>query len=177
MYKALDIANFYIQLAIDLSDDSIDNLKINKLLYYAQGFALVILGRPLFGDDIQAWEYGPVIPEVYHTFKCCGRKSIDSPSDEFDEKRLDTSELELLINVYSSYGRYTGWALKEMTHVKNGPWDRVYEPGKNNLISLESMEDYFEKEKLNTFDILRINIPKTKVIPSAWDSDEDQIYE
>lgn len=54
MYKAIDIAYFYIQIAKDLVNASEDNLKINKLLNYAQGFALAKLDRPLFSDEIQA---------------------------------------------------------------------------------------------------------------------------
>ena len=175
-YKAIDIANFFIQLSKGISDDSMDNMKINKMLYYAQGFSLAKLGKALFNEDFQAWDYGPVIPEVYRTFKCCGSKAIGEPTDEFDESKLKSDELDLLVDVFSAYGKYTGWALQEMTHVKGGPWDKVYEPGKNRIIDIDSMKAYFEKIKLESFDISSLNIPTINAIPTEWDSDEDKIY-
>ena len=168
-YKAIDIANFFIQLSKSVSDDSMDNLKINKLLYYAQGFSLAKLGKPLFAEEFQAWDYGPVIPEVYRAFKCCGRNPIDEPTDEFDESKLESDELDLLVDVFSAYGRYTGWALKEMTHIKGGPWDKVYEPGKNRVISADSMKSYFSNIQLESFDVSSLKIPTVKAIPVEWD--------
>lgn len=175
-FKAIDIANFYIGLANDIQDDSIDNLKINKMLYYAQGWSLVKLGHSLFSEDIQAWDYGPVVPEVYHAFKCCGKSSIKEPQDVFDESRLNTEELELLIDVYRTYGKYTGWALKEMTHEKGSPWDQVYQKGMNNVIGIDRVKDYFSRLNLDSFDVDKINLPIINEIPLAWDSQEDSIY-
>lgn len=175
-YKALEIANFYIQLLSSMPENQVDNLKLNKLLYYVQGWSLVRLGRPLFSDAIQAWDFGPVEPEVYHTFKCCGKNEIEEPSDTFDESRLSGDELELLIDVYQRYGRYTGWALKEMTHEKGGPWDIVYKKGENNVISLDKIKCYFEKDELPTFDTVHLNIPIVTELPKEWDSPEDSIY-
>ena len=174
--KAIDIANMYIRLANDIQDDSMDNLKINKMLYYAQGWSLVKLGRPMFEDEIQAWDYGPVIPNVYHVFKCCGKSTIMAPQDIFDESRLSTEELELLIAVYTAYGRYTGWALKEMTHEKGGPWDKVYQRGKNNKIDNISIKKYFENLSLEVFDPDDIRLPEISEIPLSWDNSEDDIY-
>ena len=145
LFRAIDIANFYVQLANDLPETDITNLKLNKLCYYAQCWSLVKLGRPLFSDEIQAWDYGPVIPDVYHTFKVCGRNPIGEPSEHFDETLLDSDELTLLIDVYSSYGKYTPNELITMTHKPGAPWDEVYEEHMNNPIPTPSMVRYFSK--------------------------------
>ncbi len=142
-YRAMDIANFYIRLANDL-DDNVDNLKLNKLLFYSQAWSLVRLGRPLFEDKIQAWEYGPVVSDVYHAYKTCGKTPIQEPLYETDEKIFSSDELELLIDIYNNYGKYTSIALKNMTHVAGSPWDRVYVPQQNNEITLKAMGDYFK---------------------------------
>ena len=176
-YSALEIANFYIQLLNSLPDNYIDNLKLNKLLFFAQGWSLAKLGHPIFEDRILAWEYGPVIPNVYHTFKCCGKNHIEEPSDPFDEKRLDSDEIELLVDVYSNYGRYTGWALKNMTHEKGTPWELVYKKGQNADISQEEMKAYFSNQKLDTFNIDSVDIPIIEAIPLAWDSEGDSVYD
>lgn len=175
-YKAIDIANFYIQLVNSLPDNTIDNLKLNKLLYYAQGWSLNRLGKPLFDDEIQAWDYGPVIPDVYHTFKKYGSKCIRKPIAEFDENVLESDELELLVDVYTNYGKYTGWALKDMTHVKGSPWDKVYVKGENHVISINSIQGYFKKRKLSSFEPDKLNIPVITAIPDSWDSAGDTVY-
>ena len=116
-YTALDIANFYVQLANDIPNDSIDNLKLNKLCYYAQAWSLARLGHPLFDDAIEAWMYGPVIPAVYYAFKACGKKPIEEPVDHFDESRLSSEELSLLTDVYMTYGKYSSTGLFAMISV------------------------------------------------------------
>lgn len=176
-YSALEIANFYVQLLNSLPDNSIDNLKLNKILYYAQGWSMVRLNRPLFSDKIVAWDYGPVIPSVYHTFKCCGSNPIEEPTEYFDENRLASEELDLLIDVYSNYGRYTGWALKDMTHKKGTPWDNVYKRGENKEITTDDMKSYFSSQKLDTFDIAKVDIPVMEAVPVSWDSNEDSVYD
>lgn len=143
MFTALEIANFYVQLANNLPETDITNLKLNKLCYYAQGWSLVKLGKPLFSDEIQAWDYGPVIPDVYHTFKVCGKNPIAEPSESFDESRLSSEEISLLIDVYTSYGKYTPGELITMTHKRGGPWDRVYKEHGNEPISLKLIGEYF----------------------------------
>ncbi len=173
---ALDIANFYIQLVNSLPDNSIDNLKLNKIIYYAQGWSLVRLGHPLFTNEIQAWDYGPVVPEVYREFRHCGSEPIDKPSAVFDEDRLSSQELSLLVDVYDNYGKYTGWALKEMTHRKGSPWDRVYQKGMNSVITCESMMEAFSKDSIDIFDAQKLNIPVVSAIPTAWDSEGDTAY-
>ena len=94
-FKALDIANFFIQLVNNTSNNTIDNLKLNKLLYYTQGISMAYLHRPMFSDEIQAWEYGPVVPEVYHKFKHYGETIIDKPVQRFDENALSSEEIEI----------------------------------------------------------------------------------
>ena len=79
-HTAVDVARWFIshnhvKAMLDEADD-ISNLKLQKLLYYAQGAVLAITGSPLFDDDIVAWEHGPVVPTVYHLYKHNGRNGI-----------------------------------------------------------------------------------------------------
>lgn len=64
--RALDVANYFI--ANYGGGTEMTNLKLNKLVYFAQAVSLKQYGVPLFSDEIQAWSYGPVEPEVYHAF-------------------------------------------------------------------------------------------------------------
>ena len=176
-FKAIEIANFFVGLANSIPGDSIDNLKINKMLYYAQGHSLAKLGEILFSDKIVAWEYGPVVPEVYRAFKCCGRNIIEEPIEQFDERRLTSDELDLLVNVYMNYGKYSGGELVNMTHRAGTPWDIVHEKGKNNEIPTSLMMNEFRAhEKMRDNHDIFAAIPTIKKVPSEWDSAEDTIY-
>lgn len=177
-FSAMEIANFYVQLVETIPGDSIDNLKLNKILYYAQGWSLALFDRPLFEDKIEAWEYGPVIPEVYRAYKVCGRRSIEDPENSFDESILSTDELNLLIDVYTNYGQYTGVALMNKTHEPGTPWSRVFEEGKNKEINQKDIAEYFKKRKgtFERFHADELNMPMVSAAPLEWDSPEDSVY-
>ena len=153
MFKALDIANMYINLANGLGDH-IDNLKLNKMLYYAQGWHLARFGEPLFDDTIEAWEYGPVIPAVYHAYKMCGDNAIAEPINVFDEHALTNDQLSLLTDVYITYGKFTGNELVRRTHRPGSPWSSVFVRGANNEVDKEALRVYFENNnELQEFEV------------------------
>ena len=81
MYKASEIAKWFIarnkaDYEMGYTDELITNLKLQKLLYYAQGCVMALTDEPLFDEDIQAWEHGPVVPEIYHKYKSYGKSGI-----------------------------------------------------------------------------------------------------
>src|SRR4051794_29818552 len=75
------VADYFLAHVDEESGDNITHLKLQKLLYYAQGFHLAIQGEPLFAEPIEAWEHGPVVCRVYHKVKYCGNRPIDRPDD------------------------------------------------------------------------------------------------
>lgn len=158
MLKAVDVANFFIDMANNDPDDCMTNLRLNKLLYFAQAWSLIRNHKPLFNEDIQAWKYGPVIPSVYKTFKPCGRERIASVSDDnFSMNKFSTDELQLLIDILEEYGQYSSPALVKLTHSNDGPWKKVYDEYSNEVITQDSLINYFSKKQpLKTF-----QVPKT----------------
>ncbi|MFD2419431.1 Panacea domain-containing protein [Amycolatopsis pigmentata] len=64
-YNASTVAKWFVAWAEADDEATLSNLKLQKLLYYAQGHYLALTGRPLFDDEIQAWSHGPVVPAVY----------------------------------------------------------------------------------------------------------------
>lgn len=59
-YSVIDIANkLLLKPMWDDNLEFISNLKLQKLLYYEQGYHLAIFDTPLFDADIEAWMYGP----------------------------------------------------------------------------------------------------------------------
>ena len=151
-YSAKDIANFFISL-YKYDEEHPTNLKLNKLVYYAQGHSLARNGRPLFDEEIEAWPFGPVVPSVYHTFKVCGDEGIENLSDDLPV--FQPEDEDLLIDVARKYGKYTGGTLTSMTHKNGSPWEKVYVEGQHStVISRESINEYFKNTEgqLSTID-------------------------
>ena len=118
------------------SADEISNLKIQKLLYYAQGCALVSTGEALFYDDIVAWKHGPVVESVYQKYHEYGRRGIsDIPKCPFLEPETE----KLLINTYNTFAKYSAWELANLTHMED-PWKLT---PINEKISLRLIKNYF----------------------------------
>ena len=86
------------------SADQLSNLKIQKLLYYAQGCSLASLNDPLFDDELVAWKLGPVVEAVYEKFQNYGRSGI-TEIPAYPDLDLDTEKL--LINTYNAFARYS----------------------------------------------------------------------
>jgi uncharacterized phage-associated protein len=124
----------------------IDNLKLQKLLYYSQAVHLVLHDKlALFPEDIEAWDYGPVVPAVYHEYKPFGFDIIPG-SDE--PSTLSITEIRAADMALAGFGNLTGPELINQTHHER-PWKIAYKPGRpSNIISLDVMYDYF-KENLD----------------------------
>lgn len=141
-HSALDIAKKIIHCTDVEKGDIISNLKLQKMLYYMQGYWLAIFKEPLFEDEIEAWMYGPVVPTVYDHFKKFGSSAImpeDVDKPEFIN--LNDTEEDLFNNVIEEYGQFSAVKLMEMTH-KETPWKSV-SPSRGSIISHKSMREYF----------------------------------
>ena len=75
MISAIQVAQYLLALAHS-KGDQISNLKLQKLLYYLQGFSLVVNNKPLFPEAIEAWTHGPVVASVYHKYSKYGNNHI-----------------------------------------------------------------------------------------------------
>lgn len=120
IFKALDIARKILSRVDVEHGDTISNLKLQKLLYYVQGFHLASFGRALFEEDMIAWTYGPVVPEVYDVYKKYRYRDINT-AGIIDDVELLPQEAALFDKVYLEYSRYSAVALMQMTHTA-GPW-------------------------------------------------------
>ena len=141
MFSAVNVAYYFLCLPDENAGDLISNLKLQKLLYYAQGFHLALYGSRLFREDIRAWEHGPVVPDAYHEFKEFGANAIPAP-EVMDFTIFDPETVELLDEVYAVYGQFSAWKLRNMTH-EESPWK---ETPINEMISTQKMQEYFKTQ-------------------------------
>lgn len=137
-FKALDIARKILSRVDVEHGDTISNLKLQKLLYFVQGFHLASYGQALFEEDMIAWTYGPVVPKVYDTYKKYRRRDINTAGIT-DEVELKPQEEALFGKVYLEYSRYSAVALMQMTHTA-GPW-RNHNVGE--VLPKDEIRNYF----------------------------------
>jgi uncharacterized phage-associated protein len=111
---AHEIAKYFVSLVDEEAGDSISNLKLQKLLYYAQGANLALRDEPLFPEAIKAWVHGPVVPQVYHEYKQYGAGPI--PVEQVNLESYAPAIREVLDEVNAVYGQFTAAKLRSMTH-------------------------------------------------------------
>lgn len=173
-----DAANFFVGICGHGEACAMTNMRVNKLLYFAQVWTLARLGRPLFDAQFEAWPHGPVVPAVYRKYQYCGRNNIGVVDEGYSsEKAFDSDEFDLLIDVYNKYRIYSTEGLLSLSHLKDAPWRAAYSRGRGTVIPRESIKAWFEaQEPLPRPDFSDDNVYKPKlnadgvpILPAEWD--------
>jgi uncharacterized phage-associated protein len=142
MVNAKDVADYFLAKTKNDDDEKITNLKLQKLLYYAQGFHLALFNEELYPENIEAWTHGPVCPEIYHEFKKYGSNIIPCDDCEKDfDKIFSKEQMELLDEVYDVFGQFSAWKLRDMTH-EEPTW--INNKDSASEITKKEMEEYFK---------------------------------
>ena len=146
--SALEIARFIVNMQREEPALNISHLKLQKLVFYCQAFHLAEKGKPMFREDVVAWQYGPVIAEVYDAYKKCGNIPI-SPEVMKDQKSAKTDKipgesLSTISSVMEALGHLSPIALMEQSH-REDPWRDAYAKGEGTVISHDSMKKYYKK--------------------------------
>ncbi len=167
-YDARAIANYFLERA-RLEGKPLDQMKVQKLVYFANGWHIAIKGPPLIDEQVEAWRYGPMIQSLRDAFRQYGDQPIEAPAsylvpragvNMFDaiEEVVPTIEMAsspdlvfvraLLDRVWQVYGKYTGIQLSNMTHEPGSPWDQVHasydgEIPKRTDIPVEMIREHF----------------------------------
>lgn len=121
----------------------IDNLKLQKLLYYTQAWHLAIFGTPILAEEIEAWVHGPVVPEVFRLYRDFRWNAVTAvPSGH-----LPPGLAKHVTEVLKAYGEFTGLQLERLTHSER-PWLEARgglppDSPSHNVISHASMKDYY----------------------------------
>jgi uncharacterized phage-associated protein len=140
MYDAKSIARYFLAKSDESAGDLLSNLKLQKLLYYAQGVGIATRQQPLFGDALEAWTHGPVVPGIYHAYKANGASGIP-PINNLDLEGYEPADRMILDDVYDYYGQFSAWRLRDMTH-EEAPWKEAYERDEK-IITHEALMAFF----------------------------------
>lgn len=147
IYSANQIAQWFInRSAMDVDmffGEYMTNMKLQKLLYLAQCLSYAIKDKPLFKEKIQAWEFGPVVPNVYHTYKVLRANIIQ----DVNPVEIDDETATLLEFAYEKFGKYSAKELVKMTHNHKAYKKNYIENEKNIEIPQADIKAEFEESK------------------------------
>lgn len=115
------------------SNWTLTNLKLQKLLYIAHMIHLGEHGRPLIDASFEAWDYGPVVPELYRRVKVFGSDSIGNVFRLIPDTPEGT-ERTTLDDTLRNLGSESAGKLVAITHWEDGAWADHYAPGRRGIV-------------------------------------------
>ena len=108
-------------------------MQLVKLVYISYGWHWAMHNTKLFNDRIEAWKYGPVIPNLYRATKRFGRDKI--PTNLVSNSPISNEDMKgFYESIVNNYGKYSGIALSNLTHRQGTPWQKVFQ---SNLLGIE----------------------------------------
>ena len=150
-YPIKHVVNCFLQKDFEDGTASITPMKMQKLLYFLQGWHLAITGEPVIEEKFSAWQYGPVEENLYHMLKKYRGMPITAYLTDEDSQQAfvvaNTAEMfhKILDMVWRKYSIFSALQLSAMTHEQGTPWDDVYNHSTSPYISNDEIKDYFKK--------------------------------
>lgn len=141
MYKVLPVCDCIVCYCNE-KEYFLSNLKLQKLLYFVQAYFLLTKGEPCFAEKLEAWEFGPVVPEAYREYKRYGGGNIPALYCGRDAESINKEDRKVIESVVDHFADYSATDLKELTQ-RQKPWLDAYVPDKQKEITLNSIRAYF----------------------------------
>lgn len=154
MWSAIQVVNWFLvrhssQMQRDEAvDENLTQMKIHKLMYYAQGVNLAISSKRLFDEELLAWKHGPVVRSVYDKYQ--GTKELDSEItaeqlEDYLKIAEDPNSRMILEVVYEQFGSYSAGQLRNMTHEET-PWKEAWQKSEgSSQINDDTIAQYFKE--------------------------------
>jgi len=156
-----EVANAILGIA-EAEGLPVTNLALNKIVYFAHAWCLAQHGRPLVDSAFEAWQFGPVHPQVYRQLKVWQDKPIRGRLTRVDlvtggdvpvEVRLDAPDLDLIRRITLFYAPLPAGRLVEISHEPGAPWDQVWDASEREarpgMVIPDSMTESFYRSKLH----------------------------
>ena len=141
LYSALKVSRYIIAYETQ-KGRPINNLRLQKLLYFVQAQFLVERGHPIFDADIEAWSVGPVVPEAFHTFKFHADCEIPPRDLDYDLNWIHYEDRKSIDMILEDCSKYSTAQLIKIT-VLQDPWKRARHT-RNLKIKNEDIKKFFE---------------------------------
>lgn len=147
------VADYFIALSNE-THSPITNLKLQKLVFYAQAWNLALLNRSLIEEDFQAWVHGPVIPQLYNEYRQFGwkpiiREDLREGALARIKNEFSPDVVEVLTDVEYEYFGLEAYQLEKLTHNED-PWlltrtGLAEDEPSERIITKQSIKDYYSK--------------------------------
>ena len=124
-HDALLIANKLIQGTKDNNEASFTPMQLIKMVYIAHGWMLGLFDLPLIKQPVEAWKYGPVVPDVYYAIKHYRNMPVKECIGGVANEHFDNYETDLIDKIRDVYGKFSGIKLSAITHETGTPWNQV----------------------------------------------------
>ena len=150
-YPASVIAYAFVKKGID-EGIPVTQMKLQKMVYVAHGLHLALYGEPLIKEYFQAWKYGPVVRDIYNTYRFYGSEPISNTDwlfyENFDDelKKLDSRAESIIDFTWKTLKSWNAGQLSNWTHKDGSPWQKVYIKGVSDIIiPNDAITDYFKQ--------------------------------
>lgn len=149
-YPASVIAQAFVERGIQ-EGRFVTQMKLQKMVYFAHGYHLAKYGEPLITEKFEAWKFGPVVQDIYHTYKLYGSELItdlyflEEPIKEGWTKGLSASANDAIDYTWTVTKDLSANQLSRWSHLDGSPWAKVYNPkNSSTVISDDSIRTYFQ---------------------------------
>lgn len=149
-YPASVIAYAFVEKGIE-EGSFVTQMKLQKMVYFAHGYHLAKYGEPLVEEFFEAWKFGPVVQDIYQTYKLYGSEPISNtvflpkPPRKYRYKPLSDAALEAIDYTWKVTKGLSAAQLSQWTHLDGSPWASVYDPTKaSSVIPNEQIRQYFQ---------------------------------
>jgi uncharacterized phage-associated protein len=129
-----EVANAVLEFA-DEKNLRITNLSLNKIVFFAHAWYLACYKEPLIDSSFEAWQYGPVHPQIHRQLKKLKDRQVRTRLTRIDVSTgydvpvipcLTSSQNEIVERVTQFYGGCSGAKLVEVSHEQGAPWDQIW---------------------------------------------------
>lgn len=127
--RGLEVARYIVNLCLK-HGRPVSNLRMQKIMYLAHVYYITKQNKPLIKDDFEAWNIGPIIPEVYWEYSIYASAPIIPFYKE--DADIDSEKIKVVEKLIINLSAKKPWTLVELTHLKDGAWDRTYRNGQGN---------------------------------------------
>ena len=134
---AKHVARWFLNHADREAGEALTQLKLQKLVYYADAWYLANFDKPMISEKFEAWAHGPAIRSLYAKYREAGWDSLPPENGPMPPEAVN----KFLTSVYQEYGQFGAKKLEEMTH-NELPWQaarvglRPEEASKNEISKL-----------------------------------------
>jgi uncharacterized phage-associated protein len=151
MASAIAVAQRFLDLATG-EGKALSNMQLQKLVFFAHGVHLAGFDEPLINEPVKAWDFGPVIPDLYEELRKFGRDKV-SPNlapELRDTFVADAQADQAIMAVWEAYRKHTASQLSQITHLPKTPWDQIWNQpnGRYTVIPNEIIKEYY-KNRVN----------------------------